>query len=514
MFRRSFLFSSASLLTLAASRPAWAQGREAASAPMPPASSPTAAPFSFDSVAAEARRLSRENHHEIRLNLPKRLRELSYDEYRTIRFKPDAQAWRGENRGFALDFLHSGFRYDQAVQMHQITATGVRDLPFSPDLFDYGTPDIRPKDDDLTFSGFRARYGLNRPDMLDEFLVFQGASYFRAVARDQGYGLSARGLTIRTADPEGEEFSVFTDFWIETPSENATSLRLYALLQSRSVTGAYTFTVRPGEATVMEVDCMLFPRTDLKSVGIAPLTSMFYFSPLDRTGIDDYRVRVHDSSGLQMISGAGERIWRSLNNPAALQVSSFVDTGPKGFGLVQRHRSFTDYQDPEARYDRRPSAWVEPVGNWGPGYVNLVEIPVSNEFNDNIVAFWRPREPLRAGAEYRYSYRLHWCDLPPDEAPLARISEVRAGRAPNTGLRVFVLDFDGVDAAANVITPLVTASSGAISGVYVQQVPEKGVTRLAFNFVPDGTPQSEFRAILRRADGTPLSETWLYRWTA
>ena len=234
---------------------------------------------------------------------------------------------------------------------------------------------------------------------MDEFLVFQGASYFRAVARGQQYGLSARGLAVRTARAEGEEFPAWTDFWIERPAEKAERIVIHAILQSRSVVGAYTFAARPGNDTVIDVDATLFARTELTAFGIAPLTSMFLFDSSNRARFDDYRSAVHDSDGLQIVNGRGERIWRPLANPASLQISAFIDDSPKGFGLLQRKRSFEDFEDAEALYNKRPSLWVEPKGQWGPGHVELVEIPSEREIHDNVVAYWQPKVPIAAGSE-------------------------------------------------------------------------------------------------------------------
>src|ERR1700727_635009 len=99
-----------------------------------------------------------------------------------------------------------------------------------------------------------------------------------------------------------------------------------------------------------------------------------------------------------MIAAAsGEQIFRPLANPTKLQVSTFATQQPKGFGLVQRSRQQSDFQDFDAQYERRPSAWVEPTGEWGAGAVELVEIPAGGERNDTIVAFWRPGQPLTPG---------------------------------------------------------------------------------------------------------------------
>ena len=512
MERRNFLLGSTSLLAQAVTMPVWAQAPVPTAEPT--AETPAPKPFDFQNVVNEARRLAGRRPESAATTMPPPLRNLTYDQYRRIRFNPDAQVWRNENRGFTADLLHPGFHFTDAVQINLVTDGQLRTLPFAPDLFVYDDPALRPDATAaLAFSGFRARHALNQPGVLDEFMVFQGASYFRAVGRNQRYGLSARGLALRTGDRAGEEFPVFTRFWIETPAENATSLKLYALLQSPSVTGAYAFTVRPGQATIMEVEAVLYPRVDISAFGISPLTSMFYFDVYDRNGIDDFRNRVHDSNGLQMISGRGERIWRPLNNPTNLQISAFQDENPKGFGLVQRKRSFRDFQDAEARYDRRPSAWIEPVGSWGRGTIDLVEIPVNNEFNDNIVAFWHPAEPLKAGSERRFSYRLHWCDQPPDEVPLGRVAETRTGLAPNSGMRIFVVDFEKIETATAEIDIELFASAGKVVAHALQRMPESRLLRLIFDFIPDGANQSEFRALLRQKGGEPISETWLYRWT-
>jgi glucans biosynthesis protein len=261
----------------------------------------------------------------------------------------------------------------------------------------------------------------------DEAVVFQGASYFRAVARDTLYGLSARGLAIGTAGPEPEEFPLFTAFWVEEPEPGARTLRLYALLDGPSVSGAYAFAVTPGAETVMEIDSRLFPRVDVATAGVAPLTSMYFFGPESRKGVDDFRDAVHDSHGLRMINGAGERLWRPLRNPSTVELSAFADENPRSFGLIQRFRDFEHFQDAEARYEQRPSAWVEPTAPWGRGAVMLAEIPTNDEFLDNIVTFWRPEEPLRAGAEHAFAYRLVWGQVPEEPLPLARVLATRSG---------------------------------------------------------------------------------------
>src|SRR6185436_2924183 len=190
---------------------------------------------------------------------------------------------------------------------------------YVPDLFTFGPLVPKPSGDtDLHYAGFRMRYPLNSKDVLDEFLVFQGASYFRAVGKDLLYGLSARGLAIDTGQPQGEECPFFRSCWIRTPEEGAKTVVVFALLNSQSATGAYRFTIKPGDATVMDVEAMLFPRRDIEHAGIAPLTSMYLFGTLNKAGFDDYRSAVHDSDGLLMVNGREEWIWRPLSNPKTL----------------------------------------------------------------------------------------------------------------------------------------------------------------------------------------------------
>jgi glucans biosynthesis protein len=256
----------------------------------------------------------------------------------------------------------------------------------------------------------------------------------------------------------------------------------------------------------------------MKTVGIAPLTSMFLLSPLDRLNTDDFRSAVHDSDGLALSTGRGEAIWRPLANPRELQVSVFADASPRGFGLMQRHRTFGEYNDLEARYERRPGAWVEPIGDWGEGAVHLVEIPTREEIHDNIAAFWRPRGALLPGQEYSYVYRLHWTSagslLTGPSAP-AQFNDARqGGKLQPPGTRLFVLEASGGRLAALTegVQPLaeVSASTGRIQNVVVQPNPETGGWRLSFELVPDNEKLVELWARLRTNDG-PASETWLFR---
>jgi periplasmic glucans biosynthesis protein len=471
-------------------------------------------PFDAMTVRSLARELAQTPYKPPDTSLPAELKKLTYDQYRAIRFIPEHALWRGDHLPFELQLFHRGFFYSSRVDIFEVVQARARRIVYSPTMFAFG--EVKPSDvnTDIGFAGFRLHYPLNRPDYFDEVAVFLGASYFRAVAKGQGYGLSARGLAINTADPKGEEFPQFRSFWVERPRPNSNSIVVHALLDSPSAAGAYRFTIRPGEETIFDVEPAIYPRVDLAEAGIAPLTSMFLFDASNRKGVDDYRPAVHDSDGLAIQNGRDEHLWRPLANPTDLQISSFGDTNPRGFGLIQRQRDFASYQDLEAHYERRPSLWVEPIGDWGEGDVRLIEIPSKEEIHDNIVSFWRPRTPLAAKGEHTFTYRLHWTSRDPRPSPLAKIDKTRAGVGTDPNARLFVLDLVGDKLAAppDQIRGVVWASAGKIDHVVTQPNLETGGWRLSFELAPEKQSIIELRAQLMKGDEA-ASEVWLYRWT-
>ncbi|MBO1074757.1 glucan biosynthesis protein [Roseomonas marmotae] len=474
-------------------------------------------PFDSNTVREMARKLAAEPYKAPSEDLPAPFNDLGYDQYRDIRYRPDRALWAPENLPFQMQLFHRGFLYKPRVDMFEVANGVARPIRFNRDLFSYQNMQPPPPDQDLGFAGFRLHGPINRADYYDEICAFLGASYFRALGKGHIYGLSARGLALNTADPKGEEFPVFRSFWVERPREGVNAITVHALLDSPSCAAAFRFAVRPGPTTIFDVECTIFPRTDLTTAGIAPLTSMFWFSPLNRTGRDDWRPAVHDSDGLLILTGRGERIWRPLNNPRNLEISIFSDVNPRGYGLMQRRRDFASYEDLEARYEKRPSLWIEPIGDWGEGAVHLVEIPTSTEIHDNVVVFWRPKDPLKAKGEYRYTFRMHWCDEAPVDPGLARITAVHSGAGTRPGLRYFVLDAVGGalrDLPADAKPQLdVSASRGEILNPVVYRNPETGGWRIAFELAPGDARSIELRAQLRQGE-QPLAETWLYRWTA
>ena len=476
-----------------------------------------AKPFGGDTVLTRARALAAEPYAPRPL-IPESWRDLTYDQYRKIWFDSRNALWEGSETPQRVDVFPPGLYFPQPVEINVVEGDTARLLAFDMDVFDTTDkfPDVEV-DGTLGYSGLRLRAELDKRGIFQEYAVFQGASYFRGIGTGEIYGLSARGLALKTGDPMGEEFPDFTAFWLETPAPESDTIVLHALLDSPSCTGAYRFEITHGTVLEMQVQATLFAREDLTHVGIAPLTSMFLFDATMRERFSDFRPAVHDSDGLLIHNGAGEVIWRPLANPTTLQISAFGDMNPRGFGLCQRKRQFSDFNDLEALYHNRPAVWITPGEDWGRGSVTLVEIPADLEIYDNIVSYWRPSEPIPAGSEHAMSYTLHWgADPVPATAdvPVKVLSTAMGGR-PEGG-QIIAIDFaDGprVPDDLSEVEILVRSNRGSVTPGIVQRNPETGGPRLAFTFMDEGERYAEFRAQLRLA-GEPLSEVWLYRWTA
>ncbi len=443
-------------------------------------------------------------------------RALTYDQFKSIWFDTRNALYRGSGGAVQAEFFPAGLYFTAKIAINAVTGGQAHPVRFERRVFDMTDRFPALPDEGTGFAGFRLLGEMVEPGTFQEYAAFLGASYFRAIARGLAYGISARGLALDTAAATPEEFPLFREFWIEEAAPGSGRSVIHALLDSPSVAGAYRFVIAPGSTTVMDIEARLFPRRDLTGAGIAPGTSMFLFNDLNRAGHDDFREAVHDSDGLLMRNGAGETLWRPLTNPKSLERSAFVDTSPRGFGLMQRARGGEADTDLVAHYERRPSLWVEPVGDWGRGQVVLVEIPTALETNDNIVAFWHPAAPLAAGQEHVFAYRLHWCDQAPDEGAVARVISTRSGARVFEAGRIFAIDFAphpvlGRDPDA--IEARVSASAGALSAPLLQVNPATGGLRLDLTLRPPATGPVELRAELWRA-GVRLSEVWLYRWSA
>lgn len=483
---------------------------------MPMLRAGTAHSFDRAWLEAEALRLSQAPLVPLPL-VPQGWRDLTYDEYRMMWFNPQRGLWMDEDRPFKVDFFPPGLYFPRPVEVNVVEDGVAQTLDFDLSLFD--TTDqfpTLPVDETMGYSGLRLRAALSTPNLFTEFAVFQGASYFRAIGTGMTYGLSARGLAINTGGEGGEEFPEFTRFWLEAPQPGDATQVLHALLDGESCTGAFTFRIDPGEVTRMNVTATLYPRVDLPHVGIAPLTSMFLFDQTNRAGHDDFRPAVHDSDGLMIHNGAGELLFRPLKNPDLLEISSFIDDTPRGFGLMQRARALSDFEDFEAHYESRPSLWITPGEGWGQGSVQLVEIPSDLEIYDNIVAYWRPRDGLQGGREHRFTYDMEWGhepERPRDVAPV--LNTAIGGNFDRTATLVAIdfADHPALSGAPDDYTRIIQTNRGSVSEGVLERNPGTGGLRLTFSLQPGDDTSMELRAQLLRGDET-VTEVWLYRWSA
>jgi len=483
--------------------------------------------YGFNDVVEKAQRLSSAAYEDPRGKMPQWLLDITYDQMRDIRFIPDKSHWRKENLPFELQFFHAGLYFDRTVKVNEILPAGPVPISFSTDLFIYekSAQELKTKiPQDLGFAGFRIHYNLNNETYKDEVAVFLGASYFRAVAKSMHYGLSARGLAVDTAQPSGEEFPWFREFWVKRPEPGDTTITVFALLDSPRVAGAYSFVITPGKETLMDTQCTIFLRKGADKLGIAPMTSMFFYGENSNIRPKDwFRPEIHDSDGLMIHMENGEWLWRPLFNPRGLWVNAFQADSPAGFGLVQRDLNFDHYQDLEARYDYRPSLWCTPKGKWGKGWVELVQIPTDDEIHDNIVAFWRPAA-APVGQPLSFAYTLSWHYPDQSRPPAGRVVATRTETPKQPDIKKFIVDFEGSELeklkAGDPVEGIVSVGSGG--RLLEQQVYKNSVTngwRLVFTVKPesdptlvdktppDRRPLVEMRAFLRHKD-RGLTETW------
>ncbi|MGH7943984.1 MAG: glucan biosynthesis protein [Opitutaceae bacterium] len=474
--------------------------------------------FSFEILRERAQALAAQPYAPAKGQVPEWLRRLTYDELRLIEFMGGHSLWFEEKLSFMVQYLHPGFLFDRMVHLSEVRDGVARPIPFRREQFNYRSVKPGPMQETMGFAGFRLMFPFKGPGTgHNEIGSFAGASYFRFLSRGAAYGLSARGLAINTAEPEPEEFPIFTEFWFERVERRAKNMNVYALMDSQSVTGAYRFTVTPGETTMVQVKAAVYCRKNPNLFGVAPLTSMFWHAE-NSNAARDFRPEVHDSDGLLMHNGAGEWIWRPLVNPRHVRVSAFSDENPKAFGLLQRDRDFENYQDLEASYHLRPSAWIEPVGKWGRGTVRLVEIPTSRETDDNIVALWVPEKLPPPGEPVELEYRMHWF-INQIAPPAGFVRSTRHGKSAHyePGFERFVVDFDGKRlralTARQKLEHVVTVSGGGtLNHSSLQKNTINGTWRVAFTVKPDGSGKPvELRCFLRQASDV-LTETWSYLW--
>jgi glucans biosynthesis protein len=493
----------------------------------PPSSNapPNQPKFNFDEVVRRARDLSTTPLMPP-APLPDPLAKLDYDAWRDIRFRPERALLGNAGGDFRLQLFHLGHVFRQPVTVNIIRDGLAAPVPYAPNLFDYGRTKLdKPLPLNLGFAGFRLHYPLNDPQVFDELISFLGASYFRLLGRGQRYGLAARALAVN-AGSETEDYPFFREFWIDTPAGNADRVTIYALLDGESVTGAYRFELWPGVNSVMEVASTLFLRRAGAKFGLAPLTSMFFIGENDRRVQTDYRPELHDSDGLLIHSGTGEWLWRPLRNPGQTEFSAFLETNVRGFGLMQRDRTFAHYQDLDANYELRPSYWIEPLGQWGEGNIELIEMPTGDESMDNIVASWVPKAPLETGKPVTFGYRITAGLQMPRLSPNAQVvntyqtpaRSLGSSEQPPPNSRRFIVDFAGGDlsyfqAEPKSVEVVPSATNGKIIGSFITPNPHTKGFRVGIDVQVESGQTADLRAFLK-SGSRALTETWTVPWKA
>ncbi|MGD9850846.1 MAG: glucan biosynthesis protein G [Nitrospirales bacterium] len=481
-----------------------------------------AAGFTLDQVVQKAKALA-EKPYEAPQPVSKFMREISYEAYQGIRFNPDRSLWKDSQANFQVMFMAPGLYYTHPVTLNVIEAEGPRPLLFKKTDFVFADPEVEKRvPADVGFAGFKLTFPFNKKNEQNQFLVFAGASYFRGVGKDNAFGISGRGIAIDTGLPSGEIFPAFTEFWLVRPSPDAKEMMVYGLLDSPSLTGAYQFTIIPGSTTKLKVRTFLFPRKDIQLLGIAPLTSMFFYGKNTPRPTGEWRREVHDSDGLQIHDGiSGEWLWRPLLNPETLEMDFFSTDNVQGFGLLQREGKFSSYEDLAAHYERRPSAWVEPQGDWRQGKVVLVQLPTPDETNDNIVAFWTPKAPVTQGTPLELAYDIGFgkADIPQNPMGTAVNTfigdgnRIGGGRVPQS-YRI-IIDFAGgplskLPANAPVNGQVTALEEGEILEHFVEYHEQIKGWRLSILAKPAAKKPLHLRAYLN-TEATALTETWTYR---
>ncbi len=470
-------------------------------------------PFSADTVVKMAVELASKPFKPPEAPLPSVFSGLTFDQYASIRRVPGTAIWSDQKLGFSLEPLHRGFVYTTPIAINIVENGMAQKVIYEASNFDFG--ELKPPAvlGDLGFAGLRILKGAEQG--FEDVAIFQGASFYRARAHAQPFGVTARGLAIRTGDEPGEEFPLFREFWVEKPNPAANTLTVHALLDSASITGAFRFTLRPLEATIIDTETTLIARAGVDKLGLGAMAATYLFSGLDHRLVDDVRAAVYESTGLQILTGNGEWLWRPVSNRETLQISAFSDLNPRGFGLLQRSRSFDAFYDDDTHWELKPSLWIEPIGDWGEGDLRLLEIPAEAETNENVIAQWRPKTGMAAATSRMLAYRQFWCWSPPSRPPLASCVSSRRGKVG--AHQRFAVEMEGDlfadPAKAAAASADVHAAPGKIVSVRLFPNKDRRSVRVVFDLDPGSETYSELRLTLS-VDNQPASETWLYRWTA
>ena len=473
--------------------------------------------FAFEDVVARAQQLAA-GPYQPPVETPRFMREMGYDQYRGIRHQAQHNLWRDAHSGFQVSPVMPGSVYARIVPINEVNGSNVRRLAFRKEHFTFDEPKLGQRiPDDLGYAGFELSYSLDRPAIGGEFLVFAGASYFRAIGKGGQWGLSVRGAAIDTGLASGEEFPDFIEFWLVRPRPRASRMTVYALLNSPRLTGAYEFLISPGASTRLDVRAVLFTRDRIEQLGIAPLTSMYVYGENTPRPRDAWRPEVHDSDGLLVHDGSGDWIWQPLLNPSKITIHSF--SAGSEFGLLQRDTRFASYEDAETNYHRRPSAVVRLEQGFETGRILLVQLPTKNEFMDNIVAFWSLPGPVDGGTKLDLKYRLSFGGPTIAQTKLGQVVNTFVGRdvidaSSMAGQYRFVVDFRGarldqLKADAPLVAAISSHEGTAILEHQLKRVDATGFWRLSILARAGADNPLALRASLNM-NGRQVTEVWSY----
>lgn len=373
--------------------------------------------FTFETLVSMARNSARCEYKERVTPLPKSLQNLDYSQYNLMRYNIDSDLWANDDLPFRVSFFPLGTTlYSLPVEIYEIdNETLISKVPFSPKFFQYEDQVKFIKDqmpEDAGYAGFKLRYKPKGSSYPDEFAAFLGNSYFRIICDGSSYGLSNRGLAINTGvENVPEEFPAFEKFYLVKPSKGDESIIIYAFLNGRSVTGAYSFKITPGTEASVDVKSVLFLRNKVNLLCLAPITSMFWFTLGEPDNFYDYRPSVHNSEGLVLSDGKNDIYEPLTNYPFHKMINDDISCDSlRYFGLVQRDREYNRYMDPGVKYHLNPNCLIVPQNNWREGSLRLFVLPTLTEWMDNINLFWIPKtlpEPMEPiNFDYKILYSL------------------------------------------------------------------------------------------------------------
>lgn len=476
----------------------------------------------FDSLVRLAQSMAQRPHVPREVTLDPFFKNLDYDGHRQIQFRQDHSLFKDGRGSFIVEFFHPGWMFQKEIRCFVTDDGKTTPIAFDSSMFKYG--DSQPPESvplPTGFSGFRIATPLSPTSTRQEFMVFMGASYFRASPKALNYGISGRGIAVNTIGSQPEEFPDFTKFWMESPQPGETEFQVLALLDGPSITGAYQFIVKPGETnTSSVVSATLFLRKPVEMLGIAPFSSMFWFGENSHPRPYDFRPEVHDSDGLEIEMEGAPPLWRPLDiTPGRTRLSFFQANHLKGFGMAERDREFRNFEDLEAKYHRRPGTWVTPIAGFDEGSVALIELSTGEETWDNIVTFWQPKNlPSTSDEPLHVEYRIDWLEERPG-GDLARVTATRRGFATETVDHLYVIDYTPVQLSPAPpehwvpdVELKVTGGEVTILDQRAMLNPETGGWRAFFRLdVPDETQLLEMSLDVLR-DDTPIAERWLYQW--